>query len=71
MVGNGGYHHTALYKSNKLFDSENKVGHTLQTCSIEESVDIYKKEYELIRAIKTLFDKVSHNFIGQTITENE
>ena len=45
MVGNGGYHHTALYKSNKLFDSENKVGHTLQTCSIEESVDIYKKEY--------------------------
>ncbi|MBQ3004259.1 MAG: hypothetical protein IJD82_11025 [Clostridia bacterium] len=33
--------------------------------------NIYKKEYELIRAIKTLFDKVSHNFIGQTITENE
>jgi len=45
MVGNGGYHHTSLYKSSKLFDSENKVGHTLQTCSIEESVNIYKNDY--------------------------
>ena len=45
MVNNTGYHHTALYKSSTFFDKENKVGHTLTSCSVDESVKIYKDNY--------------------------
>ena len=42
MVSNGGYHHSALYKSTSYFDSQNQVGRTMNTCTVEESMDIYK-----------------------------
>lgn len=45
MVSNSGYHHTALYGSKTLFDKENKVGHTLTSCSIDESIKFYKDSY--------------------------
>ena len=45
MVSNSGYHHTSLYSSKEYFDKENKVGHTLTSCSIDESVKIYKNSY--------------------------
>lgn len=31
----------------------------------------HKKEYEVIRETKNLFDKVQHRFVGQTVTKNE
>ena len=45
MVSSGGYHHSALYQSTSYFDSQNKVGHTMNTCTVEESMDIYKYMY--------------------------
>ena len=47
MVSNGGYHHTSLYKSSSYFDSENKVGHTLVSCSVDESLKIYKDSFDI------------------------
>ena len=47
MVSNTGYHHSALYKSSKYFDSESKVGHTLVSCSVEESLKIYKDSFDI------------------------
>ena len=41
MATESGYHHTALNKSSKYYDIENKVGTTLASCSIEESIAIY------------------------------
>lgn len=41
MATSSGYHHTALYASNTFADSTNKVGKTLSSCSIDESIDIY------------------------------
>ena len=45
MVSSGGYHHSALYKSTNYFDSQNKVGHTMNTCTVDESMAIYKNNY--------------------------
>lgn len=45
MVSYSGYHHTSLYSSKDYFDKDNKVGHTLVSCSIDESVKIYKDSY--------------------------
>ena len=45
MVGSGGYHHTALFASNSYFDKTNKVAYTMNTCTIEESMAIYKNNY--------------------------
>lgn len=41
MVSNNGYYQNALYPSSSFANSENSVGKTLVSCSIEESVAIY------------------------------
>lgn len=41
MVSNGGQYQNALYKSTTYNDSTNKVGKTLTSCSIEETIEIY------------------------------
>lgn len=64
-----------ILKNDENMDNKISLNDGFFDLKINEQIpqfrNIYKKEYELIRAIKTLFDKVSHNFIGQTITENE
>lgn len=42
MATSSGYHHTALYASNTYDNSTNKVGSTLGSCSVEESIKIYE-----------------------------
>ncbi len=41
MVSNGGYYQNALYKTTEFDDTNNLVGKTLVSCTIEESVAIY------------------------------
>ena len=42
MVSNGGYYQNALYSSTAYNDTTNKVGRTMNSCSIAETVKIYE-----------------------------
>lgn len=39
--------------------------------SLPKFRNAHKKEYEIIRETKNLFDKVQHKFVGQMVTKNE
>lgn len=41
MTNNSGYYQNALYPTNGYYDKVYNVGNTLNSCSIDESVDIY------------------------------
>lgn len=45
MSTSAGYHHSALYGSSVFFDTTNKVGKTLGSCSIDESITFYNTNY--------------------------
>lgn len=42
MVSHSGYYHTALYRNTSYNDKVNKVGRTMDSCSIAESAKIYQ-----------------------------
>lgn len=42
MCSTAGYYQNALYKSSSFDDSVNKVGKTLSSCSVDESMDIFE-----------------------------
>ncbi len=42
MVSNGGYYHTALFRNTTLLDKTNKVGRTMDSCSMAETAKIYQ-----------------------------
>ena len=41
MCSSDGYYHNSLYANTSYNDSVNKVGRTMNSCSIQESIDIY------------------------------
>jgi chitinase len=45
MCSSSGYYQNALYKSSSFNDSTNKVGKTLLSCSVDESMDIFIDTY--------------------------
>ncbi len=45
MVSGNGQHQSSLYPSSTKFDKENGVGYTLSSCSVDESVKIYKNSF--------------------------
>lgn len=47
MSSEYGYYHNALYKQYSFQDTTNKVGKTLSSCSVDESVTIFKDTYKV------------------------
>ncbi len=45
MCSGDGYYQNALYKSTSYFDSTNKCGKTLTSCSVDETVKLYRDTY--------------------------
>ncbi len=64
-----GYYQNALYKSSSYNDSTNKVGKTLTSCSIDESVEIFTSTYDI--PSQQLIVGVPFYGVKQTLTDGE